>query len=102
MQLDNKERLPVAHKPDILTEARSKYEPSDITLINTVKIKLNNIHKGYESTIHMQGSLTISMSTTDKDIIPHLPLEFYCCEASRKNLNCNDGHAFVTQNFSFR
>jgi hypothetical protein len=57
-----------------------------------VKIKLNNMCKVYKSKICMQGWLTIAMSTTDKDIIPHLPLEFDCCEASRKNLSCNDGH----------
>lgn len=102
MQLDNNEWLPVAHTTDILTEAHSKYEPSDITLISTVKITLNNTCEGHESKIHMQGWLTISMSTTDKDIIPHLPLEFDCCEASRKNPNCNDGHTFVTHNLSFR
>lgn len=55
MQLDNNEWLPVAHTTDILTEAHSKYEPSDITLISTVKITLNNTCEGHESKIHMQG-----------------------------------------------
>jgi hypothetical protein len=68
------------------------------------QVKLNNRCKGNESKIHMQGWLPISMSTTDKDIIPYLPLGFDCCKASRKNPNWNDGHfrfTFVEHNLSF-
>jgi hypothetical protein len=55
MQLDNNEWLLVPLKPDILTEACPKCEPSDINLISTVKIKLNNMCKVYKSKICMQG-----------------------------------------------
>jgi len=48
MQLDNNEWLLFPFKPDTLTEACSKCEPSDIIVISTVKIKLNNMCKGYK------------------------------------------------------
>ena len=44
-QLDNNEWLFVAPKPEVLTVLCSKHEPSDVTLIGTGKLKLNNLCK---------------------------------------------------------
>ena len=86
-QLDNNEWLFVAPKPEVLTVLYFKYEPSDVTLIGTEKLKLNNLCKGYGSRILIQAQLTICTNNTDKDIIPRLPLEFYCCEVQGKNIS---------------
>jgi hypothetical protein len=91
-QLDNNEWLFVAPKPDVLTVLCSRHEPSDVTLTGTGKLKLNNTCKGYGSKILIEAQLTISMNNSDKDIIPHLPLEFDCCEAEGKNFNLNNIH----------
>jgi len=84
-QLDNNDWLFVAPKPEVLTVLCSKHKPSDVTLIGTGKLKLNNLCKVYGSRILIQGQLTIS-TNNDNDIIPHLPLEFECCEIQGKNL----------------
>ena len=91
-QLDN-EWLFVAPKPKVLTVLCSKHEPSDVTLIGTGKLKLNNVCKGYESRILIQTQLTTYTNETDKDIIPHLPLEFDCCEVLGKNFSLNNIHS---------
>ena len=91
-QLDNNEWLFVAPKPEVLTVLCSKHEPSDVTLIGTGKLKLSNLCKGYGSRILIQTQLTISTNNTDKDIIPHLPLEFDCCEFQGRNFSLNDIH----------
>jgi len=44
-QLDNNEWLFVAPKPEVLTVLCSKHEPSDVTVIGTGKLKLNNLCK---------------------------------------------------------
>jgi hypothetical protein len=36
--------------------------------------------------------LTIYTNYTDKDIIPHLPLEFDCCEVQGRNCSLNNIH----------
>jgi hypothetical protein len=91
-QLDNNEWLFVAPKPEVLTVLCSKHEPSDVTLIGTGKLKLNNLCKGYGSRIHIQAQLTICTNNTDKDIIPRLPLEFDCCEVQGKNISWHSIH----------
>jgi len=53
-------------------------------------IKISNLCKGYGSRILIQVQLTISTKNTDKEIIPHLPLEFDCCEVQGKNLSLNN------------
>jgi len=78
-QLHNNEWLFVAPKLEVLTVLCSKHKPSDVTLIGRGKLKLNNLCKGYGSRILIQAHLTISTNNT-KDIIPHLPLDFDCCE----------------------
>ena len=45
---------------------------------------------GYECKILIQAPLTISTNNTDKDIIPHFPFEFDCCEARGKNFSLNN------------
>ena len=89
-QLDNNEWLFVAPEPEVLTVLCSKHEPSDVTLIGTGKLKLNNLCKGYGSRILIQAQLTISTNNTDKDIIPHLPLDFDCCEVQERNFSLNN------------
>jgi hypothetical protein len=93
-QLDNNEWLFVAPKPDVLTVLCSRHGPSDVTLIRTWKLKLNNMCKGYSygSKILTEAQLTLSTINTIKDIIPHLRLEFDCCEAAGKNFNLNSIH----------
>ena len=91
-QLDNNEWLFVAPKPEVLTILCSKHEPSYVTLIGTGKLKLNNLCKGYGSRILIQAQLTISTSNTDKDIIPHLPLNFDCCVIQGRNFSLNNLH----------
>ena len=91
-QLENNEWLFVAPKPEVLTILCSKHEPSDVTLIGTGKLRLNNMCKGYGSRILIQTELTISTNNSDKDIIPHLPLEFECCEVQGKNFSLNNIH----------
>ena len=54
--------------------------------------KLSNLCKGYGCRILVQTQLTISTNNTDKDIIPHLPLEFDCCEFQGRNFSLNDTH----------
>ena len=51
--------------------------------------------KGYGSRILIQAQLTISKNNSGKDIIPHLPLEFYCCEVQRKNFSLNNIHLYL-------
>ena len=58
----------------------------------TGKLKLSNLCKGYGSRILIQTQLTISTNNTDKDIIPHLPLEFDCCEFQGRNFSLNYIH----------
>ena len=91
-QLDNNEWLFVAPKPEVLTVLCSRYEPSEVTLIGTGKLKLNNMCRGYGTRILIQTQLTISTNNTDKDIIPQLPLEFDCCEVQGKNFSLNSIH----------
>ena len=91
-QLDKNEWLFVAPKREVLIVLCSKHEPSDFTLISTGKLKLNNLCKGYGSRILIQAQLTISTKNTDKDIIPHLPLEFDCCEVQGMNFSSNKIH----------
>jgi hypothetical protein len=86
-QLDNNEWLFVAPKPEVLTVLCSRHEPSDVTLIGTGKMKISNICKGYGSRFLIQAQLTISTNNSDKDIIPHLILEFDCCEVQGKNFS---------------
>jgi len=74
----------------VLTVLCSKHEPSDVTLIGKGKLKLNNLCKGYGSRILIQAHLTISTNNTDKDIIPHLPLDFDCCEVQGRNFSLNN------------
>jgi hypothetical protein len=62
-QLDNGEWLFVAPKPEVLTVLCSRHEPSDVALIGTGKLKLNNMCKGYGSRILIQAQLTISEAT---------------------------------------
>jgi len=91
-QLDNNEWLFVAPKPEVLTVLCSKHEPSDVTLIGTGKLKLSNLCKGYGFRILIQTQLTISTNNTDKDIIPHLTLEFDCCKFQGRNFSLNYIH----------
>ena len=74
----------------MLTILCSKHEPSDVTLIGTGKLKLNNLCKGYGSRILIQAQLTISTNNTDKDIIPHFPLVFDFCEVQGRNFSLNN------------
>ena len=97
-KLDNNEWLFVAPKPEVLTVLCSKHEPSDVTLIGTGKLKLNNLCNGYGSRIQIQPQLNKSTHNTDKDIIPHLPLEFDCCEFQGKNSSLNDIHLNLSLN----
>jgi len=90
--MDNSEWLFDAPKPEVLTVSCYKHEPSDVTLIGTGKLKLNNPCKGYGSRNLIQAPLTISTNNTDKDIIPHLPSEFDCCEVQGKNFSLNNIH----------
>ena len=53
-QLKNNEWLFVAPKPEVLTVLCSKHETSDVTLIGTGKLRLNNMCKGYGSRILIQ------------------------------------------------
>ena len=76
----------------VLTVLCSKHEPSDVTLIGTGKLNLNNRCNGYGSTIVIQAQLTISTNYTDKDIIPHLPLEFDCCEVQGGKFSLSNIH----------
>jgi hypothetical protein len=82
-QLGNNEWLSDATKPEVLTVLCSKHEQSDVTLIGTAKLKV--MCKGHGSRILIQAQLTI-FTNTDKEIIPHLSLEFDCCGAQGKNL----------------
>ena len=91
-QLDNNEWLFVAPKPEVLTVLCSKHEPSDVTLVGTGKLKLNNLCKGYGSRILIQTQITISTNNTDVDIIPRLPLNFDCCEVQGRNFSLNNIH----------
>jgi len=91
-QLDNNEWLFVAPKPEVLTILCSKHEPSDVTLTGTGKLKLNKLYKRYGSRILIQAQLTVSTNNTDRDIIPHLPLNFDCCEVQRRNFILNSIH----------
>jgi len=91
-QLDNNEWLFVAPKPEVLTILCSKHEPSDVTLTGTRKLKLNNLRKGYGSRILIQAQSTVSTNNTDRDIIPHLPLKFDCCEVQGRNFSLNSIH----------
>jgi hypothetical protein len=40
-------------------------------------------------------------NNTDKDIIPHLPLQFGCCEFQGKNIILNDIHLNLPLNNAF-
>jgi hypothetical protein len=91
-QLDNNEWLFVAPKPEVLTVLCSRHEPSDVTLIDTGKLKLNNMCKWYGTRILIQAHLTISTNNTDKDIIPHLPLVYDCCVVQGTNFSLNIIH----------
>jgi hypothetical protein len=91
-QLDDNKWLFVPPKPEVLTVLCSKHESSDITLIGTGKLKLHNMCKGYGSRILIQAEVTISTNNTDKHIIPHLTIEFDCCEIEGKSLSLNDLH----------
>ena len=75
-QVNNNGWLFVTPKPDVLSVLCSRHEPSDVTLIGTGKLKLNNICKCYGSKIVIEAQLIFSTNDTDKGIIPHLPLEF--------------------------
>jgi hypothetical protein len=86
-QLDNNEWLFVAPKPEVLTVLCSRHESSDVTLIGTGTLKQNNLCKGYGSRILIQAQLTVSTNNSDKDIIPHLPLGFDCCEVQENNFS---------------
>ena len=97
-QLDNNEWLFVAPKPEVLTVLCSRHESSDITLIATGKLKRSTLCKGYGSRILIQAQLTISTNNSDKDIIPHLPLEFDCCEVQGKNFSLNNIHLILPMN----
>jgi len=89
-QIDNNGWLFVVLKPEVLTILCSKHEPSDVTLIGTGK--LNNLCKDYGSRILIQVQLTISTYNTDKGIIPHLPLDYDCCEVQGRNVSLNNIH----------
>ena len=91
-QLANNEWLFVAPNPEVLTILCSKHEPSNVTLTGTGRLKLNNLCKGYGSRILIQAQLTVSTNNTDKDIIPHLPLNFDCCEVQGRNFSLNNIH----------
>jgi hypothetical protein len=91
-QLVNYEWLFVVPKPEVLTLLCSKHESSDVTLIGTGKLKQSNPCKCYGSRILIQTQLAISTNNTDKGIILHLPLEFYCFEFQGRNFSLNDIH----------
>ena len=76
----------------MLTILCSKNEQSDVTLTGTGKLKLNTLCKINGSSILIQAQLTVSTNNTDRDIIPHLPLNFDSCEVQGGNFSLNSKH----------
>jgi hypothetical protein len=91
-QLDDNEWLYVAPRPDTLTALCSKHEPTDIEITGTGKLKLNCMCKEYGAMVLIQAQMIISTNNTDKDIIPHLSLDYDCCEPEGKKINLNNIH----------
>jgi hypothetical protein len=48
--------------------------------------------RSYGAKVCIQAQMTISTDNTDKDIIPHLSLEYDCCEPEGKKINLNNIH----------
>ena len=73
-----------------------KYFRKDIIKSASSWLSLHNLRTGYGSRILLQVQLTLSTNNIDKDIIPHLPLEFDCCEVQGKNFSLNNIHFNLT------
>ena len=91
-QLDNNEWLYVAPRPDTLTVLCSGQEPTDLEIVGTGKLKLNNLCKAYGTKVLIQAQMTIETNSTERDIIPHLFLDVDCCQTESKIVNLNDIH----------
>jgi hypothetical protein len=91
-QLDNNEWLYVAPRPDTLTVLCSGQEPTDLEIVGTGKLKLNNVCKAYGAKVLIQAQMTVETNNTEKDIIPHLSLDIDCCQTEGKNVNLDDIH----------
>jgi hypothetical protein len=48
--------------------------------------------KGYGAKVLIQAEMTISTNNTDKDIIPHLSLEYDSCEPDERKISLNNIH----------
>lgn len=74
-QLDNNEWLYVAPRMEALTVLCSGQEPTDLEIVGTGKLRLNNMCKAYGAKVLIQAQLVVETNNTEKDIIPHLSLD---------------------------
>ena len=73
----------------------SKQENLDFKLLGTGKIQLHTICKVYGNRIFTQSHSKLVSNRTSKDVIPHLPLMYDCCDGIDKNFKLNDLHLHI-------
>jgi len=61
----------------------------DVKLLGTGKLQLNPMCNAYGNRILIQSHATIVSNRTNKDIIPHMSLEYDCCGID-KNFKFNE------------
>jgi len=90
-QLDGNEWLYVAPRPDTLTILCPKQEPTDIVVEGTGRLGVGSNCKSYGARVLIQAHAVVSANNSEKDI-PHISLDYYCCEFIGKEIKFNDIH----------
>jgi hypothetical protein len=73
----------------------SKHEPTDVKLLGTGKLQLNQLCKAYGNRILIQSHSTLVTNCTSKDVIPPISLEYDCCGSVEKRSKLNELQLYI-------
>jgi hypothetical protein len=69
-----------------------KQEPTDIQIEGTGRLGLHSNCKAYGARVLIQAQAVVRSNSSEKDIIPPLPLDYDCCDFVGKDVKLKDIH----------